>query len=280
MTDAYEQFLKWKDSGLGRKFEDAILAQEREQQIRKYQEQFKNKDAGRKRREQRKKQEMGKQDEDPEIDAAHKELAMVDAFGCPTSGQRERLAFGAGGEQPQPSQGADSQQAFGSQSRRKDKTGKSQPSNVLDNFRSMTTQLPLHGHKVNLLQDGKDLKDQKGGEEGGNSQRPIGGTQTQRRRGKNRGEKFAGMLNDTVWKYNPNSYYNADNDKNGQKNAEHYQDQRAFFLHRKHLAEAIEKARKEDPLTAKQKADAEEAERLAAERRQQNKKAYNDMKRK
>ena len=31
------------------------------------------------------------------------------------------------------------------------------------------------------------------------------------------------MLNDTVWKYNPNSYYNASADKTGGK-AEHYQD--------------------------------------------------------
>lgn len=85
------------------------------------------------------------------------------------------------------------------------------------------------------------------------------------------------MMNDTVWKYNPQSYYNQDNDKNPGR-PEHYQDQRAFFLHRKHLAEAIERARRQDPMTAQQKADAEELERLAAEKRQQNKKAYNDMK--
>ena len=77
----------------------------------------------------------------------------------------------------------------------------------------------------------------------------IGGTQNRRQAKRNGDEKFAGMVNDTVWKYNPNSYYNADNSK-GKQGAEHYQDQRAFFLHRKHLADAIEKARRQDPVTA------------------------------
>ena len=86
------------------------------------------------------------------------------------------------------------------------------------------------------------------------------------------------MLNDTVWKYNPNSYYNQDNDKSGK--AEHYQDQRAFFLHRKHLADAIEKARRQDPVTAQMKQDAEDLEKMAAEKRMQNKKAFNEMKKK
>ena len=106
MTSAYEQFLKWKDSGLGRKFEDAILAQEREQQIRKYQEQFKSRESNkRKRDEKRKKYDpKDKEEQDPEIDAAHKELAAVDDWNCPVSGAHERLAATSlGGEAGTPS---------------------------------------------------------------------------------------------------------------------------------------------------------------------------------
>ena len=136
--------MKWKDSGLGRKFEDAILAQEREQQIRKYQEQFKNKDLARKKREQRKKQELGKEDADPEIDAAHKELAQVDDFGCVISAQRSRLAVDH--SQSTPSQFAGGQKG--------QTGGRSQPSNVLDSFRNMTTQLPIHGYKVKVARNG------------------------------------------------------------------------------------------------------------------------------
>ena len=79
----------------------------------------------------------------------------------------------------------------------------------------------------------------------------LGGSQ---RANGQKGEKFCGMLNDTVWKYNPNSYYNEMNDnkniepKSGEKRQfkETYQDQRAYFLHRRHLAAAIEKARNGD----------------------------------
>jgi hypothetical protein len=60
-------------------------------------------------------------------------------------------------------------------------------------------------------------------------------------------EKFAGLLpGSTVWKYNPNSEYNKYNDKKPGK-IEEYQDQKQFYLHRKNLAENIEKARREDP---------------------------------
>jgi len=41
-----------------------------------------------------------------------------------------------------------------------------------------------------------------------------------------RQEKFAGLINDTVWKYNPESYYNKDADKNANGKVEQYQDQR------------------------------------------------------
>lgn len=93
-SSAYEQFLKWKDSGLGRKFNDAILAQEREQQIRKYQEQFKNREASKskKRDEKSKWRKEGTDDKDPDIDEAHKELAQVDDWNCPITNQEERLA--------------------------------------------------------------------------------------------------------------------------------------------------------------------------------------------
>ena len=54
------------------------------------------------------------------------------------------------------------------------------------------------------------------------------------------------MPGSTIWKYNPNSEYNKLNDKRpGVK--EEYQDQKQFYLHRKNLAENIEKARREDP---------------------------------
>lgn len=94
-----------------------------------------------------------------------------------------------------------------------------------------------------------------------------------------RQEKYAGLINDTVWKYNPKSYYNADNDKNiGKGNPEAYQDQRAFFLHRRHLADNIEKARRAENDFAKAREEAEKAAAEAAERRAQNKLEYLKMK--
>lgn len=44
---------------------------------------------------------------------------------------------------------------------------------------------------------------------------------------------------------------------------EEYQDQKQFYLHRKNLAENIEKARREDPQKAKEKQEAEDREREA-----------------
>ena len=50
---------------------------------------------------------------------------------------------------------------------------------------------------------------------------------------------------------------------NGKTDPQHYQDQRAFYLHRKHLASAIEKARACDPKAQELKDMAEERERQA-----------------
>jgi hypothetical protein len=49
-------------------------------------------------------------------------------------------------------------------------------------------------------------------------------------------------------------------------------------LHRKNLAENIEKARREDPLKTKEKEEAEKREALAAEMRAKNRKEYLKMK--
>ena len=48
--------------------------------------------------------------------------------------------------------------------------GRSQPANVLDRFNNTTTQLPIHGHKVDLLKDGDELFDEK------EKLTPLGGT--------------------------------------------------------------------------------------------------------
>ena len=41
MSSAYEQFIKWKSSDGGRRFESALTAAEREQQLKRYNNQYK-----------------------------------------------------------------------------------------------------------------------------------------------------------------------------------------------------------------------------------------------
>ena len=58
------------------------------------------------------------------------------------------------------------------------------------------------------------------------------------------------MVNDLVYKFNPNSEYNKLNNRSDTKDAQrrqYYEDQRQYFSHRKALADAIEKARRADP---------------------------------
>ena len=55
----------------------------------------------------------------------------------------------------------------------------------------------MRGKKTSLMKDGDMLID--------TGSQKLGGTQNRRQK---KGERFAGMMNDVVWKYNPNSYYN------------------------------------------------------------------------
>jgi hypothetical protein len=59
---------------------------------------------------------------------------------------------------------------------------------------------------------------------------------------------------------------------------EEYQDQKQFYLHRKNLAENIEKARREDPQKAKEKEEAQKRELEAEAVRAEKKKQYLAMK--
>eukprot|EP00347_Sterkiella_histriomuscorum_P021164 403335006 len=91
-------------------------------------------------------------------------------------------------------------------------------------------------------------------------------------------EKFAGLISDTVWKNNPNSDYNKQNNKYPQMSREAYEDQRQYFLHRKNLAENIEKARRADDNKIKEKELADKREKEAQALRAANKKKYMEKK--
>lgn len=63
-------------------------------------------------------------------------------------------------------------------------------------------------------------------------------------------EPYEYTKNGRVWKFNPNSEYNKMNmrqDADMKAQEMYYSDQRQFYLHRKILAENIEKARRADP---------------------------------
>jgi hypothetical protein len=61
--------------------------------------------------------------------------------------------------------------------------------------------------------------------------------------------------------------YNGNKDK-------YYEDQRMFYLHRKALADNIEKARRADPVKEEEKENYEKVKALAAEKRVENRKQY------
>ena len=53
---------------------------------------------------------------------------------------------------------------------------------------------------------------------------------------------------------------------------QYYEDQRQYFMHRKVLADAIEKARRADPEKEAEKDNTEKIKALAAEKRAENRK--------
>ena len=59
---------------------------------------------------------------------------------------------------------------------------------------------------------------------------------------------------------------------------QYYEDQRQYFMHRKVLADAIEKARRADPEKEAEKDNTEKIKAIAAEKRAENRKQYNAMK--
>jgi hypothetical protein len=76
----------------------------------------------------------------------------------------------------------------------------------------MTKPLPLRGGKKILSGEELSIYEKLADANSSNQAKP-----------KKQSEKFAGLINDTIWKYNPNSDYNKQNDKYvGQK--EEYQD--------------------------------------------------------
>lgn len=86
---------------------------------------------------------------------------------------------------------------------------------------------------------------------------------------------------DTVWRFNPNSDYNKMNTRQDASNhlmsdqkRQYYEDQRMFYMHRKALAENIEKARRADPEKEKTVEQSERIRQEAAERRVANRKQY------
>lgn len=87
---------------------------------------------------------------------------------------------------------------------------------AIGEFNQITTQLPLR-HK-GLVQ----LQSKTQGNKDGTIFEVAEPSKSQNLNGKGGqpNQKFAGMINDTVWKYNPNSYYNQTAD--GKKGKEQY----------------------------------------------------------